>query len=74
MATYLRSNLGRAAALVAAIGVALISLFALGTNKDSLLQTLGIHSAQGASLADNSCVASRAQSDEVYFVSCAGFF
>ncbi len=74
MTTYLRSNLARAAAIAAAVIVAGGSLLALSGNKDTLLQTLGIRTTQGASLANNSCVAPRAQSDEVYFVSCAGFF
>lgn len=74
MSTYLRSNLGRTITIVAAIGVAMVSLFALTVDKDRLFHTLGIHTNKGAVLADNTCTVPRERSDEIYFVSCAGFF
>jgi len=73
MATYLRSNTARATAVVAAIGVAVVSLLTLTNSKDTLLHTLGIGSSAKGVLA-NACAEPQQQNDEVYFVSCAGFF
>lgn len=74
MKDHLRGSLVRTTALAAAVGVAALSLLPVAMGKYDLLGTLGIRSAQETALADNSCVMPHEQGDEVYFVSCGGFF
>lgn len=73
MITYLRTHTARAIAILAAVGVAALSLLALAGSRDGLFHSFTAAN-KGIALADNSCTESQAQSDDVYFVSCGGFF
>lgn len=58
-----------------ALGAVAITTTSASSGKNGLLQTLGISSPQtnGPVLA-SSCVPNEDTSDDVYFVSCGGFF